>query len=398
VWTGFDYRGEPTPYAWPCINSHFGILDTCGFWKDIAYYYASWWTTNTVLHLLPHWNWPGMEGQSIKVWAFSNCHEVELFLNGQSLGRQTMPRDGHLAWQVNYVPGTLSATGFDPGGKIIAETKVETTGEPAQIQLLPDRTTIKADGKDVSVVNVAGLDAQGRVVPVAMNKINFSLEGAGKILGVGNGDPSSHEPDKFVPEIPVRSIALKDWRWKRMDFSERKWGLMPELVPDFDDSSWEKMNADTCLSLKEGEKAIYRTHITLSEADLNQPAVLVHFKMIDDHGWIYVNDRRVAESFDWQTPVSADIKSYLHAGDNVIAVAVRNDSGSGGLDQNINLEVLQKPRPLPWSRSLFNGLAQILIQSTSQPGEIKLTAVSDGLRSATTTVQTEPCALPPSLP
>ncbi len=129
MWTGFDYRGEPTPYSWPCINSHFGILDTCGFPKDNFYYYQSWWTTNTVLHLLPHWNWPGKEGQEIRVDAFSNCKQVELFLNGASLGKQTMQPNSHLTWQVKYAPGTLSAKGYDADGKVIAETKVETTGD-----------------------------------------------------------------------------------------------------------------------------------------------------------------------------------------------------------------------------------------------------------------------------
>jgi beta-galactosidase len=111
-WTGFDYRGEPTPYKWPCISSHFGILDTCGFPKDNFWYYQSWWTTNIVLHLLPHWNWPGREGQDISVRALSNCQEVELFLNGQSLGRQTMKRNSEIKWTVKYAPGVLSAKGL----------------------------------------------------------------------------------------------------------------------------------------------------------------------------------------------------------------------------------------------------------------------------------------------
>jgi beta-galactosidase len=162
VWTGFDYRGEPTPYWWPCVNSHFGILDTCGFPKDAFYYYQSWWTTNTVLHLAPHWNWPGREGQEILVEAFSNCKQVELFLNGASLGKQTMKPNSKLSWQVKYAPGTLSAKGFDAAGKVIAETKVETTGDAAQIQLTPDRKTINADGADVSVFTVSAVDAQGR--------------------------------------------------------------------------------------------------------------------------------------------------------------------------------------------------------------------------------------------
>ncbi|HKW28421.1 MAG TPA: beta-galactosidase GalA, partial [Verrucomicrobiae bacterium] len=164
VWTGFDYRGEPTPYWWPCINSHFGILDTCGFPKDVFYYYQSWWTTNTVLHLLPHWNWPGREGQEILVQAFSNCKQVELFLNGESLGKQAMKPNSKLSWEVKYAPGTLSAKGFDAAGNIVAETKVETTGDAVQIQLTPDRKTINADGEDVAIFTVSALDAQGRPV------------------------------------------------------------------------------------------------------------------------------------------------------------------------------------------------------------------------------------------
>ena len=120
VWTGFDYRGEPTPYDWPCINSHFGILDTCGFPKDNFWYYKSWWTDQPVLHLLPHWNWAGREGREIDVRALSNCEEVELFLNGRSLGRQKMPRDSELKWKVPYAPGTLSAKGYRDG-KLVAE-------------------------------------------------------------------------------------------------------------------------------------------------------------------------------------------------------------------------------------------------------------------------------------
>ena len=398
VWTGFDYRGEPTPYSWPCISSHFGILDTCGFPKDNFWYYQSWWTTNTVLHLLPHWNWPGKEGQEVRVEALSNCKAVELFLNGVSLGKQAMKPNSRLKWQVKYAPGTLSAKGFDADGKVIAETKVETTGDATQIQLTPDRKIINADGADVSVFSVAALDAQGRVVPVAMNKINFTLEGAGKIIGVGNGDPSSHEPDTFVPAMPVRNVQLKDWRWKLLNFSIKKGELSPELSPEFDDSAWDKVDAKNCLSLKDGEKAVYRAHVNLTEEDLNNPGVLVQFSMIDDRGWIYVNNQYVAESLDWQTHPTHEIKKYLHIGENVIAVAVRNEAGRGGLGEEINLEIVQKPQPSPWSRSLFNGLAQVIVQSTKEAGEIKLTATADGLHPATTTVQTQPCKLRPSLP
>jgi len=196
VWTGFDYRGEPTPYGWPCINSHFGIMDTCGFPKNIYYYYQAWWTDKDVLHIAPHWNWKGREGRVIDVWCFSNCDRVELFLNGKSLGRKDMARFSHLEWKVRYAPGELLAKGWKKGRMITA--KVETTGEPASLRLTPDRTSVRADGEDAVVMNVTALDAKGREVPIADNLVQFEVKGSGRIIGVGNGDPSSHEPDKYL--------------------------------------------------------------------------------------------------------------------------------------------------------------------------------------------------------
>jgi beta-galactosidase len=229
IWAGFDYGGEPTPMSWPDINCQFGILDRCGFPKDTFYYYQSWWQTNSVLHLLPHWNWPDKEGQDLRVVAYSNCQEVELFLNGASLGRQTMKRNFDLAWQVKYAPGTLSAKGFDEAGKVIAETKVETTGDATQILLTPDRKTIHADGEDVAVFTVAALDAQRRPVPVAPNKVSFAIEGPGNIIGVGNGDPSCHEPDKFAGGEP----------WSRSLFN----GLAQIIVQSTRDAGEFKLTA-----------------------------------------------------------------------------------------------------------------------------------------------------------
>jgi len=145
VWTGFDYRGEPTPYQWPNINSHFGIMDVCGFPKNIYYYYQSWWTDKPVLHISPHWNWKGKEGQPIDVWVNSNADNVELFLNGVSQGKKVMPRNSHLQWSIPYVPGTLKAVAFK-NGKIL-ETKIETTTDPLDIVTTPYKTTMLADGK-----------------------------------------------------------------------------------------------------------------------------------------------------------------------------------------------------------------------------------------------------------
>jgi beta-galactosidase len=197
VWTGFDYRGEPTPYSWPSISSEFGILDTCGFPKDVAFYYKAWWTNEPVLHLFPHWNWNGRDGQPIDVWAFSNQEAVELKLNGRSLGRQPVPKDGHVEWKVPYAPGVLEAVGFKDG-RPAKTTRIETTGMPARVTLSSDRTTIDADGRDVAIVAVAAVDDKGRVVPIADNQIHFSLEGGARIIGVGNGDPASHEPDRYL--------------------------------------------------------------------------------------------------------------------------------------------------------------------------------------------------------
>jgi beta-galactosidase len=196
VWTGFDYKGEPTPYNWPSINSHFGILDMCGFPKDNYFYYLAWWKTNPVVHLMPQWNWPGQEGRNIRVIAFSNCRRVELFLNGQSLGVKEMPPYGHLEWQVKYAQGALSANGFDDAGKVTATDKVETTGVPTSLRLKTDRTTLAADGEDLAPVEVDVLDAQGRIVPTADNLVTFEVSGAGHVAGVGNGDAGDHDPDR----------------------------------------------------------------------------------------------------------------------------------------------------------------------------------------------------------
>jgi len=206
VWTGFDYRGEPTPYKWPCISSHFGLMDTCGFPKDIYYYYQAWWTDQPVLHLAAGWSSLGSGGKTNLVRCFSNCQMVELFLNSKSLGRKFMPENEYLDWNVAYAPGVLSAKGYH-GTKVAAETKVETIGSPAAIQLHPDRNTITADGQDLSIVDVSVVDESGEVVANANNLIRFELKGPGQIIGVGNGDPSSHEPDKALQRRAFNGFA-----------------------------------------------------------------------------------------------------------------------------------------------------------------------------------------------
>ncbi len=195
VWTGFDYRGEPSPYEWPNISSQYGIIDTCGFPKDSFYYYQSWWTSQPVLHVFPHWNWPGMEGQEIAVWVYSNLDKVELSLNGQSLGTKEMKKDSHLAWNVKYAPGTVEARGYKDGKQVMT-AKRETTGPAATLGMKSDRWEVSADGEDVAMFAVEVFDAQGRVVPITDNEVTFRVYGEGKLIGAGNGDPTNHEPDK----------------------------------------------------------------------------------------------------------------------------------------------------------------------------------------------------------
>jgi beta-galactosidase len=396
VWTGFDYRGEPTPYWWPCVNSHFGILDTCGFPKDNFYYYQSWWSDRTVLHLVPHWTWPGREGQELDVRALSNCDAVELFLNGQSLGRQQMKRNSHLRWKVKYAPGALSAKGYQ-GAKAVAEARVETTGAAASLRLVPDRAAINADGEDVSIVTVTVMDAQGHLVPVATNGVQFDLEGPGRLLGVGNGDPSCHEPDVFISLPTVQSFALKEWRWSKV--RDASAANLAEVAEQYADSAWPTVDTTKGEGpLNENENAVFRARLRATDGMLTNSSVAVRFSRIDEDGWFYVNGQKVGESHDWQETPRFDIKPLLRAGENIIAVAVANRYGPGGINLGVTLETRQNPAPPQWRRSVFNGLAQLIVQSTKQSGEIKLRAAADGLSPTTLTLESKACVLRPQMP
>ena len=245
VWTGFDYRGEPSPYAWPCISSHFGIMDTCGFPKDNFYYYQAWWTERPVLHIFPHWNWRGKEGKEISVWAHSNCDEVELLLNEKSLGRKPMTRLSHLEWKVPFAPGALAARGYK-NGKVIAQARVETTESPAQIKLVADRSEIIADGRDVSVFTVSVHDVQGRLVPDAGTEIFFEMSGPGRIIGVGNGDPGDHSADR--PDAPYRKA------------SRHVFGGLAQVIVQSTTDAGEIQLTTSSAGLKNGSLTIRATH------------------------------------------------------------------------------------------------------------------------------------------
>jgi len=221
VWTGFDYIGEPTPYFggrganttdWPSRSSYFGFVDLAGFPKDRYYLYQSVWTKKPMVHLLPHWNWQGREGQPIPVMVYTNSEEVELFLNGKSLGRKKRFAEPveipvgpnaspdkkftskyRLEWQVPYQPGSLKVVAYQ-GGKQVAVDEVRTAGAPARVKLTPDRATIQADGDDLSFVTVRIEDKDGNLCPASDNLVKFNVTGAGSIRAVDNGNAATTEP------------------------------------------------------------------------------------------------------------------------------------------------------------------------------------------------------------
>ncbi|MBN1608187.1 MAG: DUF4982 domain-containing protein, partial [Polyangiaceae bacterium] len=199
IWTGFDYIGEPTPYVWPSKSSYFGIIDTANFPKDVFYFYQSKWNASgpPMVHIVPmNWtNWNN--GQAVKVLVYTNAESVELFLNDKSQGSKTMDiaSTSKLQWSVSFASGTLEARA-SKGGTVVATDTVQTAGAAAALALIPDRDSIAADGRDLSFVEVDVVDAQGVIVPQANNKIDFAIEGPGTIVGVDNGDATSHESYK----------------------------------------------------------------------------------------------------------------------------------------------------------------------------------------------------------
>jgi len=236
VWTGFDYLGEPTPYFagqgaqttdWPSRSSYFGMVDLAGFPKDRYYLYQSVWSKKPMVHVVPaNWNWQGKEGQNIPVMCYSNGEEIELFLNGKSLGRKKRFSEPvevpvgpnispdrrfltkyRLMWQVPYAPGTLRAVAYQ-GGKQVASDEVRTAGAPARVRLIPDRNAIQADGDDLSFVTVRIEDQDGNLCPVADNLVKFSVTGAGSRRAVDNGNAATEEPFQADQRKAFNGLAL----------------------------------------------------------------------------------------------------------------------------------------------------------------------------------------------
>ena len=338
----------------------------------------------------------------------SNCEEVELFLNGASLGKQQMKRNDRLSWSVKYAPGTLSAKGFNRG-KLVAEFKVENHGGPWRDN--PGGRPFQ-DPRGWRGFEYCHRGCHGHKRPhrsYRREQHPFRLERAWKIIGVGNGDPSCHEPDTFIAQAPViTEVALKDWRWKMAPVSGDG-ASIPEIEPSFHDNGWDKISPDTDESgirareaVKGNESDIFRTHVTLTDADLsNYPSQLL-FPAIYGESRVFVNGHPVGNASGITPHALFGFKKLLHAGDNVVAVLVGPSlhwGYRGGLNPNVTLKLCHdNPEQPAWRRSLFNGLAQIIVQSTKKEGEIALTATADRLTPVTTAIETEPSVPRPAVP
>lgn len=375
IWTGFDYRGEPTPYSWPSVTSYFGMMDVCGFPKDNVFYLKSWWGKEPVLHLLPHWNWSGMEGKEIDVWAYSNCDEVELFLNKKSLGKKKMEQNSHLEWKVNYTPGTLEAVGYKDGKKVLSEVQ-KTTGKAENIKLSVDKENVLKG--NVSVVTVETADKNGLHVPTANDEIAFSIKG-GKILGVGNGDPTSLESDQFIDDISLLAIN---------NFKEREEAnaTLPQQLPSYLEKEWTEAFKDRDYK-KQAPSYIYKGEFDLKNNSVSN-VVSFFYKKIGVETVVFVNGNKVESS-------KKDLQKYilnasiLKEGKNTIHIAATPLQKVKDWDvMNTDPGIIQVITPAEsWKRKLFNGYAQIIIQKDENAKEVVLSASGKGLRTGTLVVK-----------
>jgi beta-galactosidase len=379
VWTGFDYRGETTPFGWPAVSSQFGLLDTTGAPKDSAYYLKAAWTATPMVHVLPHWNWPGREGQPIDVRVYANTDEVDLLLNGRSLGRQARQPYGHLQWSVPYEAGRLTARGYR-GGQLVASETVATTGDGTALRLSVDRPRLRAGTEDVALVTVNVVDREGRVVPTAQQRIRFETTGPVRLIGMGNGDPGSHEADK--PADQHRYAAATGWRHHAMAAPEEAIAAMADSAGTGwrDPFAWvppEKQPADGAWNLVQA---------TVKRQAAAGQRLVLFLGEVAPGARFYLDGRAVTPR---QEGGMAAIDLEPAATDARLSIAFPTpaggtrplfDSAQGGR----RWATLRTTTPAaPWQRSVFNGQAQVILQSSGGAGPASLRAEGDGLESAT---------------
>jgi beta-galactosidase len=381
IWTGFDYRGETTPFGWPAISSQFGMIDTTGALKDTAYYLKSVWMKAPDVHILPHWNWPGREGQPIDVRVYSNGDAVELFQDGKSLGRKNMVKDSHLEWDVPYKPGKLTARSY-MNGKLVASSDVVTTGEGASVKLSPDKTTLEADGSDVSIVWVNVTDKAARTVPTSDNLVAFETTGPLRIIGVGNGDPASHEADK--PTDRYAFYALSGWRSLAIDSLDAA-GAVNATV---DTSTWRD---PTQWLPPESQPALTRGIVLRGQ--FARPVIgsgdeaALFIDRLDVGQKVYVNGMQVTpKPFEGGLVIALDVSRLKDLNSLTYVLSTPEGGVQSLFDRSVSSTkwgTLRVTTPAgPWQRHVFNGWAQVIVQSTGQAGTGVLKATSQGLRPA----------------
>ena len=392
-WTGFDYRGEPTPYGWPAVVSQFGIFDLCGFPKDNAYYLKSWWTNEPTVHIENHWNWTA--GKKIDLTIYSNCKTVELVLNGKSLGRKTVEKNGHITWTVSFEAGTLTALGYGQYNnasidttKIVAKHELKTTGKPASINLLAQKDSLSADGQDVSIITVAVVDADHNVVPDANVPVVFDIKGEGKIIGVGNGNPSSHEADIFEDKIITKEIKIV----KELPIKNKN--KCQETALGFDDSKWRN-----AYSVEPSDWKEYRDTILVMRGEfiledlVDESKISLFSKSILEDQSLYVNGKLIRSNIQKNETTQSFVLDHaiLKKGKNEYAVVGQKIKKQNEWDSpNRDPGLIQIIYPVKlWSRNSFNGLAQLIVQSTKTKGTITVKASAQGLQSAEKVIRTK---------
>ncbi|HEV6967803.1 beta-galactosidase GalA [Roseateles sp.] len=384
VWTGFDYRGETTPFGWPAISSQFGMLDTTGAMKDSGYYLKAAWTAEPMVHLLPHWNWPGREGQAIDVRVYANTDEVELRLNGRSLGRKARKPYGHLQWSVPYEAGSLAALGYS-GGQLVAQETVATTGDGQAVRLTADRMRLRAGSDEVTLVTVNIVDREGRAVPTAGQRVSFETSGPLRLIGMGNGDPGSHEADK--PAELHRYAAATHWRHRGIARAEDATALMGDAAsagwrdpfawvpPDQQpaDQAWNLVQADLPPAAETGARR---------ELFLGDVAPGTRFFL----------DGRALTPRREGGMLAVDIDSAAGAPATLTAVFPTPAGGTralfDGAQGGRRWATLRTTTPAaPWQRSLFSGHAQLILQPGSEAGRATLRASGPGLEAASLAIE-----------
>lgn len=357
VWTGFDYRGEPSPFIWPSASSFFGAMDLCGFPKTAFYIHqAQWIKDKSIIHIAPHWNWADSVGKAIKVMVMSNADSLKLLLNSKLVAGQKVDKYEMNTFSVPYQKGKLEAVGYK-NGKEISRTKVETSDEPFAVQLIPDRSFLNGDGQDAIPITVKVIDKKGREVPTAQNLIQFTIKGSGKIIGVGNGNPNSHELEKvnqrslfnglaqvivqadedtntielvasaeglkpFILKIPVRKATIMPFvkiinsvvelnEWHISAFSDNKPNPAQEVAEN-DMNSWLPTKSAQLQLFTEGKYTLLRTNFSLNDGSKERKLVFKNLvgkaEFWLDNQLIFKKDNN--ESTTISVPFNGQNKSY----------------------------------------------------------------------------------------